>query len=853
MKSADSARRNSYLLIAALLLLGLGLAAVGYRHYIDQRSAIEAEVHKQLAAIADLKVRLVAEWRRERLGDASILSATQLTPSVQQVLLGKATLSSREQVLAWMRTICRASRYANAILLDRRSEVRLSVGRTGAEEHYAALARRVLATGEAVFSDLHYDSGLAGPHLGLSIPLRSSPQAQPEGVLLLGIDPSEYLYPRIQFWPTASRTGETLLVRREGNEVVFLNDLRYRKGAALNLRLTITDPTLPAARAALGFEGFADGLDYRGVRVLAAVRKVPDSPWRLVAKVDAAEVYAQIHQQNLWLALMLSAIGLATATAIGFAWHQARSRFYQEKYEAELEQKRSMALLDSVIEATSDAVYVKDKAGRYLMVNSAFARIAGVPREQIAGRDDTALFSPPVAKEIMDRDRRLMSGGSTETVEEKLPSPSTGETATYLTAKGPLLNDRGNVIGLFGIARDVTDQKRSEEERLRLQDQLQQAQKMESVGRLAGGVAHDFNNLLTVINGYASLVLAGLPEDSPLKASVAEIGKAGERAAALTRQLLAFSRKQIIEPKVLDLNGLVQDASRMLARMVGERIEVVTHVEPRVGYVQADPGQLHQVLMNLAVNARDAMPDGGTLTLETSSVVLDETYCREHVGATPGPYLLLAVSDTGCGMDEAIRARIFEPFFTTKKVGEGTGLGLATVFGIVKQSGGNIWVYSEPGRGTTFKIYLPEVGAPAGLEQAAPSAVSLRGTETVLVVEDQPGVRKLTAEILKGYGYGVLEVANGAEALLLSERFDNPIHAMITDVVMPGMTGRELASRLASLRPAMKVLYMSGYAEEVIARQGVLDSDVAFLSKPFTSVALAQKLRELLGDSKAPS
>jgi signal transduction histidine kinase/ActR/RegA family two-component response regulator len=472
--------------------------------------------------------------------------------------------------------------------------------------------------------------------------------------------------------------------------------------------------------------------------------------------------------------------------------------------------------------------------------------------DEILGHDDTVLFPPDVAKTVMERDRAIMSNGRVVTIEEEVTF-QTGASATYLTAKGPLLDGDGNVIGLFGIARDITDRKRAEEERSSLQEQLQQAQKMESVGRLAGGVAHDFNNLLTVINGYAALVLTELDEDDPLCGPLAEIAKAGERSARLTQQLLAFSRKQILEPKVLDLNEVVAEVSKMLRRLVGEDVEVVTVLAPSLGRVLADAGQIQQVLMNLAVNARDAMPSGGKFLIETANVEFDEEYVAVHADTTSGPYVLLRVTDTGVGMDDDVRQHAFEPFFTTKPEGKGTGLGLSTVYGIVKQSGGGIWVYSEPGKGTTFKIYLPRVTEPAETQNQLTrhAGSSLRGAETVLVVEDQPDVRQLTIDVLKQYGYTVLEAANGDEALLVSEDFRDPIHLMITDVVMPGMTGRELAARIESLRPDMKTLYMSGYPDDIIAHQGVIEPGVAYLSKPFAPRALAEKVCELLSERRS--
>ena len=388
---------------------------------------------------------------------------------------------------------------------------------------------------------------------------------------------------------------------------------------------------------------------------------------------------------------------------------------------------------------------------------------------------------------------------------------------------------------------------RAYDELSQTQDQLAQAIKMEAIGHLAGGVAHDFNNLLMVIMGRAEVVLRSLDAKNPTRSAIQEITQTAHRAADLTRQLLAFSRKQVLQPAVLDLNAVVSKMGEMLRRLIGEDIDLVTILDPALGRVKVDPGQIEQIVMNLAVNARDAMPQGGRLTLETANVELDPAYARKHVGAQPGPHIMLALSDTGIGMDPATQARIFEPFFTTKGPRKGTGLGLAMVYGIVKQSGGNIWVYSEPGQGTTFKIYLPQIEDPLdGAHESSTLAAPCRGRGTVLVVEDEDGVRDLVRDILQTAGYTVLEARHGAEALDVSERHVGPIHLMLTDVVMPEMSGRELAQRLAILRPATKVLFMSGYTANAVVHHGVLDPDTDFLQKPITAAVLTRKVREIL-------
>jgi CheY-like chemotaxis protein len=375
---------------------------------------------------------------------------------------------------------------------------------------------------------------------------------------------------------------------------------------------------------------------------------------------------------------------------------------------------------------------------------------------------------------------------------------------------------------------------------------------MEAVGRLAGGVAHDFNNLLTVIISYTDLLLEDLDRDDPKREDVTAVRKAAEGAAALTHQLLAFSRKQVLQPKVLDLNATVASTEKLLRRLIGEDIRLVAKLGSSLGRVKADPGQIEQVIMNLAVNARDARPAGGQLTIETADVAMDEAYVRGHPTAEPGRYVMLAVSDTGIGMDEQTKAHIFEPFFTTKELGKGTGLGLATVYGIVKQSGGFIWLYSEPGQGTSFKIYLPLVEESAQ-RHAMPAVAKLpRGTETILVVEDAPAVRTVIRQVLERQGYTVLEAPNGEAAFALATKHHGPIHLLLTDVVMPGVNGRQLSEQLARPRPDMLVLFTSGYTDDSVVRHGILESGIAYLQKPFTPDGLARKVREVLDSPQGP-
>jgi PAS domain S-box-containing protein len=501
--------------------------------------------------------------------------------------------------------------------------------------------------------------------------------------------------------------------------------------------------------------------------------------------------------------------------------------------------------LGTILEQTEEAILTVDLDIRITSWNLGARRLLGRTAEEMLGRPLASLFAEGV-DDPEGMAIRLLDTRLPERLETKFRSAD-GSPIDVMASGSPLSAADGRLDGHIIVARDITERRSAEAKRAELEAQFRQAQKMEAVGRLAGGVAHDFNNLLTVIVGRSEFLRLQLPANDPLLRHVDVIAKGAQRAAKLTGQLLAFSRRQVLQPKVLDLNGVIGGMAEMLRQLIGENIVLVTRPAPGLGQVMADPGQVEQILMNLAVNAHDAMPSGGRLTLETSNVVRDETYARHHMGARPGAYVMLAVTDTGTGMSAETQARLFEPFFTTKGPGKGTGLGLATMYGIVKQSGGNVWVYSELGRGTCFRVYLPRVDAAVDAVEGPDGAgTSPRGHETILLVEDETDLRELALEILEMQGYVVLVAAEAREALRLSEGHAGRIDLLLTDVVMPGMSGRELAVQLAKRRPELGVLYMSGYAADAIASHGVLEPEIMLLQKPYSPAALAHKVREVL-------
>jgi two-component system, cell cycle sensor histidine kinase and response regulator CckA len=583
-------------------------------------------------------------------------------------------------------------------------------------------------------------------------------------------------------------------------------------------------------------------LGFEGLQVLDAVRaRAPHVPVIIVTGTGSEEVAVEAMKRGAadYVIKTTKHIQRLPQT-IHAVLEKQRLHIEYEQTRAALEAEHN--LLRALIDSIPDLIYVKDVTSRFVLVNTALARFLGMAApEEIVGKADLDYFPHELAAQYYAEEQAILQSGKPLINREESVVNQAGDTRWLLTSKMPLRNREGQITGLIGLGRDITDYKH-------IEAQLQQSHKMESVGRLAGGIAHDFNNLLTALTGYAELALDALPPTELVRTDLIEIRKLSMRAAGLTRQLLAFARKQTIERRVLNLNDLLLEIDQLLRPLIGEDIERVMRLSSDPCTIQADPVQIEQVVINLVINARDAMPNGGKLVIETANIELDHAYTRGQTGTTTSDYVLLAISDTGTGMDAAVQARLFEPFFTTKPQGRGTGLGLATSYGIIKQHDGHIRFQSETGHGTTFIIYLPRAKATAA--SPAPTATVpgvSAGTETILLVEDEPAVRALAARVLRAQGYHVLESADGVEALRIAQEFTGPtIHLLLTDVVMPQMGGRALAEQLRALLPGIKTLFISGYTDEAITHHGGVEPGIDLLQKPFSPRTLVQKVREVL-------
>jgi PAS domain S-box-containing protein len=706
----EPATRGWHLLVAVFVLLSIGIVGIGYLYFRGQAQQIRTNVERQLSAIAALKVDELVHYRQERLGDARLfLGNLTFSNMVREYLDQPDAAATKLRLETWLANYRNSQRYER-LLLDAQGGVRLAspAGQSGVSSVILRRIPEILRSDQIVVQDFYrdeYDDQRIC--LTLLVPVFSELSGhQPLGILALTIDTGIYLYPLIARWPAPSPSLETSIVRREGNDVVFLNDLRFQPHTALSLRFPVSRTDLPVVMAASGRTAIVDGWDHRGVPIIAAVRPVPDSPWFLMTRIDTAEAYAPMEQRLGLTFLLVAGLLVASATGVGTLWRQQQDRSSRQRVAAE----RERAWLQDVIARSLNEIYVFDpETLRFRFVNRGAWSNIGYSQEELAGLTPVDLKPAFTEETFRAMLQPLRTSERRVHVFETLHRRKDG--SQYPVEVHLQLVDANTGSVFLAVVNDISDRKQAEAE-------LRRAQRMESVGRLAGGFAHDFNNLLTVIRGSSELATLQLKPGSPLAGPLRDIQLASDKATALTRQLLTMSRKQAVQMVVLNLNEVIAEVETMLRSLIGGHLELAVVAAPDLGRVKADRSLIEQVLMNLTANARDAMPDHGVVTIETRNVELDEQHASGHLSTPPGSFVVLAVSDTGVGMDDATLARIFEPFFTTKGPKEGTGLGLATVYSIVQQCGGGIQVETAIGRGARFLIYLPR------FEEAAPEVRS---------------------------------------------------------------------------------------------------------------------------------
>jgi PAS domain S-box-containing protein len=1028
--SSESPRQEvPFRLIILFLILAIGIGTSGFLFYKQQRISLRKEVINNIASIADLKTRQIAAWRQERLGDAETISRNPLIIHHLREWLKSGSPETKEEILIWMKLLRERNLYKSISFLDLRGDVRLALsdGNEALGQEAKRLAREALASKKIIFSRLYRSNITNDIRLTLATPLLVSRGHDyiPVGVLLLRVDPYQLLYPLIQSWPTQSKTAETYLVRKEVNDVLFLNELRHRKDTALNFRIPLKEKDDLAVMAVSRQPGIVEAKDYRGIAVLASIRSIPDSPWIIVSKIDKKEVFAALEQNAVLISITVFILILASGLFVLLMWKHRAAESFKKQYETERERKIFAERYEHLTKHANDIILLSERNGKIFDANEravdmygythgemlrldlhdlrsaetkallygelkAVEKLNGMIYETQHQRKDGTVFPVEESSRIIDIDgnqyvqsiirniterkkteKRIMnlnrtltvlsdinqtivrvrepqilfetackiavekggfllawiglvddtsqifkpvaSAGKSNEYLEKISIALMGEPKSYCPIDNALrigehsicnfIEQKENLdtcqkiasdlgfrscvsfpLKVFGIIRgtinfyadepnffsedeiklldemamDISfamefaekeaERSRAEDEKENLYAQLVQAQKMEAVGQLAGGIAHDFNNILTAMIGYGHMLKINLKENDTLSTYADYILTLSDKAAYLTQSLLTFSRKHTMNPKATDLNEIIRNVAKLLFRVIGENIQLRTVLSEGDLIIKADHVQIEQVLMNLATNAKDAMPGGGFLTIETETIYIDHEFIREHGYGKEATYALMSVADTGMGMDKTTRAKIFEPFFTTKEVGKGTGLGLAMVYGIIKQHDGYINVYSEPGKGTTFRIYLPLIEATADAGKETPVVIQTleTGTETILLAEDETEVRIFNKQLLSEYGYNVIDAVDGQEAIDKFYINKDEIQLVILDVIMPKKSGREAYEEIKKVTPDVNVLFTSGYTADIIHKHGIIEDGLAYIDKPASPTKFLRIIREVL-------
>lgn len=1008
-------------LLAPLLALLILDICVGAWFFRAQQQQQQHQVENQLAAIGNLKVKEITAWRQRLLDEGGLLTESPFFARGLAQYLENSQLDNARGLLDSIRSMTAHYHYPGVLLVNSRGEVVVSYGpfaglgkMTGLE----TIVARAMTERQAVLSDLYTDERVEGIYLAVAAPLFVNGQADKGllGAIILVCDPKGFLYPLIQHWPIPSKTAESLLVRADGDDVLFLNELRHLPGSAMKLRIPQKNLRTPAAAAVSGKTGIVQGVDYRGKKVLSHVQPIPDSIWFFVSKIDESEAFAVLRSQSLLLIIAFSGIA-ALLIALSLAiWQRTRQKYYRQLFTAEQHLRLNAERSGVILQGIADGIIVTNHLGRIELLNPSAEDLTGWRKAEAHGKPLAEVFTlidEKTGATVDDPTAKAQFEGKSGSLDNRfLLSRKDGRTLPIANSSSPLHDNHGNIFGAVVVFRDqskarlmqrltekrlaislyanshsldqlltkvldeicelvdspigffhfveadqktlarqqwstrtlqefcraedkgrhydsalagvwvdcmrvrkpvvhndyaslphkkglpsghapvirelvvpvlnndkivailgvgnkpvdyddgdvetvaylaevvyhVIEAKQSEAEKEKVQLQLQQALKMESVGRLAGGVAHDFNNMLSVILGNAEMALEHDKIDSTIRLELEEIKTAALRSTDLTRQLLAFARKQTVAPKVINLNHTIEGMLKMLRRLIGEDMQLAWLPQTELAPIFIDPSQVDQILANLCVNARDAIRGVGKIIIETGTVSLNVDYCRDNPGFLPGEYTMLSFSDNGSGIPKEHLNHIFEPFFTTKRPGEGTGLGLAMIYGIVKQNDGFIKVYSEAEQGTTFRIYLPQyAGKIEDVAHAQDLLIPQGQGELILLVEDETVILEMNNRMLERLGYRVLATGSAREAILLADKHKDQLQILLTDIIMPEMNGHDLANTIWQTNPELKCLFMSGYTANVIAHQGFLPEGIHFLQKPFMKKDLAKKLHQILG------
>jgi len=842
-------------LIITFLVLIFCIWVIGYIFYQKQRNTIKNNCLENLNAIAELKVEQIINWRNEILSDAQIIfNNPTIANDVHYLILSKSNPRTKKTFLYLLESILKLHHYQSLILLDKNKNIIFSFPDTkealgtGAK----ALINEAVKSRKIILSDLYLNKTLNIIRITLIVPIFSSGKdIAPEGIFLLRIDPQQFLFPLIQKWPAKSKTSETILFRRDEDNIVFLNELRHKKDTALKLRFSIKEKLLPEAMALRGIKEITEGIDYRGKPVIAIIKQIPDSSWFISAKTDKEELYDPV-EKLFWGVTFIESILIIGATVfLGLIWRQNNIlRDLEEHKRAEEMLKKSEEKYRAIFENTGSATLIIEADKTISLLNSETEKLTGYSSFEIHGKS----WKDFVPAEELDRllkyhELRRIQPESVPRNYETQIKDKFGNIKNVLVTAAMITGSGQSIVSLL----DITEWKKSEIEKEKLYKQLIQAQKMEVIGQFAGGIAHDFNNILTAVTTYAYFLKTKLGDENPLCNYAKNILDLSDKAANLTKNLLAFSKKHITNPIPVNINEIITHMKNILSRVIGEDILFKVILKDEELFVMADPGQIEQVLMNLATNAKDAMPDGGQLIIETFTLQMDNEFIKSHGYGKQGNYAVISVTDTGIGMDAETQEKIFEPFFTTKEVAKGTGLGLAMVYGIIKQHEGFINVYSEPGKGTTFRIYLPLISIQNSGQREIISTEIEKGAGTILLVEDEENVRVSLKQMIEEFGYEVITAENGEKAVELFAENKDTIHLCILDLIMPGMNGKETFDKIKQIKSTVKVIFLSGYTADIIHRKGLIEEGLEFLSKPVTPSLFSYKIKEVIQKNKACS